>query len=821
MLKIQFREQEEAEVHPLQAICPWLDFLTPSLILNKDGSLLAGFDYTGVDPDDLFDEQVDSHTEQMQAVFSRLDSRVTAWWIMDKRRDRTYAGGEFNNETAAELDALYSAQFRSGQHFTTRYSLYLLYTGSSGTDKFFDRVARIQAESGSALPAAFMSAFRESMSGRKSFARDVGTLRDNILTFERIIASFSNSAPIKLTRLIGDTFTSALSAILNRSSNPVELSKPEGALLDAWLPRNYIETGPDILRFDGSQRSTFVGAIGLKKWPAETTPMLFETLAAMDIEMTMCQIVRFLDSSESLAAIDPAIEYYNLTQYGLISHAISKAVGSTPESRPGKARLLDECKAAREQVAGQGLTYAYIAMSIFVYGSTRNELKRNCDLVITNLENKKFNADRDRMNAMPSFAALLPGQWATQTRYDLISIDNVANAAPIFTMGEGPREHRFFSKQVFQRPVPQLAVFGNRYGGRFNFSSHVDQVGHMLIIAPTGNGKSTFVNFCLSQFQRYGNVRTVIFDRNRSCEVVTKMHGGKHIDLKKKETRLNPLSMMKDGTPDGRTWVREFILRRFEEGGFVADTEDRLSLDTALAQLDESNEPVSMSKLAVLVSKKLEWQLSEWLEGRPYGMFDNEEDDLSISDWTTIEMSSILSVDRIARAFIDLVFRKIFTSLDGTPTFIYIEEASFLVNDARFAPMIDEWLKAIRSRNGFLWMSIQSPESVTNAEMAASILDNIYSFLLLHNKKIETHRHHYRDNFGFEDHQIDMIATLQPKRDYLLVQDGRARVMTTEFTPEALAYLRSEKAVLNIFDKHFAQGDPDWKKSYLHEVRAM
>jgi type IV secretion system protein VirB4 len=135
--------------------------------------------------------------------------------------------------------------------------------------------------------------------------------------------------------------------------------------------------------------------------------------------------------------------------------------------------------------------------------------------------------------------------------------------------------------------------------------------------------------------------------------------------------------------------------------------------------------------------------------------------------------------------------------------------------------MIAEWLKAIRSRNGFVWMTIQSPESVTNAEMSATILDNIFSFLLLHNKKIESHRHHYRDNFGFEDHQIDMIAGLQPKRDYLLIQDGHARVMTTEFTPAALAYLRSEKAVLNVFDKHEASNEPEWKRDYLNEVRSM
>lgn len=821
MLKIRFREKDESDVHPLQALCPWINHVTPGLVLNKDGSLLAAFEYRGVDPDDLFDAQVDSYTEQMQKVFSRLDSRITAWWIVDKRRDPSYVKSEFQNQTAADLDDVYAERFKSGHHFTTSYTLYLLYSGNTGSDKFFDRVARIQSEKGVATTSALLSALKESLSGRKAFASDIGTLRDNIISFERIIAAISNAAPIKLHRLESDDFTSALGAVLNRASNPSEMRKPANAMLDAWLPRNYVSAGPDLIKFEGSQRSTFVGVVGIKGWPSRTTPMLFETLAAMDLEMTICQIVRFLDPGESAATINPAIEYYHLTQYGLITHAIAKASGSEPEAKPGKESMLYACREAQERIGADGITYAYMALSVFVYGETKADLKRSCDRVITNLENQHFTADRERINAMPAFAALLPGQWATQSRYDLVSVENVADACPIYTMDEGPRTHAFFSKQIFRRPVPQLAVFGNRYGGRFNFSSHVDQVGHMLIIAPTGNGKSTFVNFCLSQFQRYGSgVRTIVFDRNRSCEVVTKLHGGQHIDLKKRP-RLNPLAMMRDGTEDGRTWVREFILRRFEEGGFVADTEDRQNLDKALEQMAYGNAPVSMSRLAVLVSKRLEAQLAEWLHGRPFGMFDNEEDDLALSNWTTIEMSSILSVDRIARAFIDLVFRKIYTQLDGTPTFIYIEEASFLVNDPRFAPMIAEWLKAIRSRNGFLWMSIQSPESVTNAEMSATILDNIYSFLLLHNKKIESHRHHYRDNFGFEDHQIDMIATLQPKRDYLLVQDGHARVMTTEFTSAALAYLRSEKAVLNVFDKYEAASQSGWQKEYLREVQTM
>lgn len=54
---------------------------------------------------------------------------------------------------------------------------------------------------------------------------------------------------------------------------------------------------------------------------------------------------------------------------------------------------------------------------------------------------------------------------------------------------------------------------------------HVGQVGHAILIAPTESGKTTFVNFCLSQFQKYGDVNTFIFDRDQSVKITTFLHG--------------------------------------------------------------------------------------------------------------------------------------------------------------------------------------------------------------------------------------------------------------------------------------------------------
>ena len=815
MLPIIYREEED--VRPLVEICPWIDHVTDRLILNKDGSILAGFTYAGTDPDDLYEERVDTVTMQLQRALSVFDSRITAWWIVDKRRDYSYPKNGTANPTAKALDAIYAKAFKSGRHFSIQYTLFLLYTGKTGSDKFLDRIAQIQSEENKGFGSAFIQALTDSFSGYRNFARDTALLAENVQAFERVIDGFVNAAPLTFRRLKDAEFDGALASILNRASPRITDTKADFAMLDAWAPRNYIAAGPDYIQIKGNARTLYAATLAVVKWPENTTPKMLEALLQMPLEITLCQVVRFLDTQESEGEIQKAIEYYNLTKYSMLGHAISSLAGNTPQAKQDKMILLDMAQDAKNRVGVEGLSYAYMNVTVFTYGASLDELTRNISLVSQRLALARFGVVRERFGTLPSYFAMLPGQWALQTRYELVSLENVSDMAPIYTVDEGSRIHRFFSDDIYHKAVPAFAVFGNPYGGRYYFSPHVGQVGHMVVIAPTGGGKTTFVNFCMSQFQRYGSVNTFVFDRNHSCQIVTELHGGTHIDIKQ-GARLNPFFALKDGSADGRHWVREFILRRLSEGGFTASADDRRALDEAIDLLIKSGQEPRLSRLAVLLPKNLENELGEWLEGRPYGMFDSAVDDFSLDRWTTIEMLEILSVERLARAFMDYAFRKIVTSLDGTPTFIYLEEASFLLNNAVFREAIDDWLKTFRKKNAFVWLTIQSPESITNKEVAASILDNIFSFLLLPNDRVESHREAYIKSFGLHEHQVDLIAKLQPKRDYLLVSGGRAHIMQAHFSKDVLAYVRSEATVLNTYN-HFKQsGDANWQAKYLSYV---
>lgn len=99
------------------------------------------------------------------------------------------------------------------------------------------------------------------------------------------------------------------------------------------------------------------------------------------------------------------------------------------------------------------------------------------------------------------------------------------------------------------------------------------------------------------------------------------------------------------------------------------------------------------------------------------------------------------------------------------------------------------------------------------------MLDNIFTYLLLPNVSVEAHREAYKKNFGLTDHQVDMIRSLQPRRDYLLVQNSKPRILHAAFPPEVLAFVRSEATILNLYNKIREQhSGGEWKEVYLETV---
>lgn len=818
MLKIS---KNKSDIQPWQEILPWLDLITPELVLCKDGSILAAFDYLALDPDNLDADVINDCTAQIQRSFSSFDTRFNAWFVSTKMVDKTYPKSNFENSTSGELDKVVKKHFTdNGNIFAIKHRIYISYTGNTGVSKYMDTVQSIMNAGGTSLPIAFLKAANPASMSKNAALHDLKQLQNNVNEMEMALKTFVGTvSSLKLTRLNGWDLESALVMEANIASPlTIRYKKPAGVLLDGWASQSEIEFGREQIKVTGVTGHRFVAQLALKEYPAEMTSLMLAGLLSSGIELKICHAIKFLDSDAATKEIDAAMSYFYQTQFSLVQRAMQKAFGGTMSPRPGKQELYLQCVDAKRRQMAEGLGHVMHAMVVSVYGNSIKDCESNVESIYRLFSDSSFTLIRERLNLAGSFSSMLPGQWASQIRMQLQNTEAVSDCVPLYTIDPGSPNHEYFSKEVYEEAVPAFSVFQNVQGAMSYFTPHVNQVGHLLLVAPTGGGKTTFVNFILSQFQKYKGARTIIFDRDYSCRITSELHGGSCLDMRTGEMRVNPLSALRDGSDDGLAWCREFILRRLSESNYESTAEDRTEIDTALANLQKSNQPLSLTVLATQLPKNLQLQLSEWLAGRPYGMFDSFEDDFSLSTWTCIEMKEIMAVERVARAFLDYAFRKISVSLTGAPTFIYLEEASFLLNHPAFADMIDDWLKTLRKKNAFLWMTIQSPTAVTSSKIKATLLDNVKSILLLANPRVENHREAYKENFGLTDSQVDRIKSLRPAREYMLIKDGFSRVLRTMFDENSLAYLRSEVGLQNIFIECRNSGDPDWRTNYLNRV---
>ena len=77
----------------------------------------------------------------------------------------------------------------------------------------------------------------------------------------------------------------------------------------------------------------------------------------------------------------------------------------------------------------------------------------------------------------------------------------------------------------------------------FRLDLHVGDVGHTLIVGPTGAGKSVLLALLALQFRRFIGAQVILFDRGRSARAATLAMGGASIELGLEGTlSLQPLA---------------------------------------------------------------------------------------------------------------------------------------------------------------------------------------------------------------------------------------------------------------------------------------
>ncbi|CAM5523003.1 VirB4 family type IV secretion system protein [Thauera mechernichensis] len=806
-------------------LIPWLGQIAPDVVICKDGSFLACFEYEGMDSEGVEQHLIDRASSLTEHALRTFDERFTVWWTLERKKTYRYPNGNFENEISSMVDHVWKQSFVESGQYVNRHFLSVLYTPPGGVDGVFEKIAYFTKTEQMGLWKAIAETIRSSLFRRNAFHYESSQLSIYLDEFTEQLAAFEQIvSDLSMKRLRDEDLLGFLYRRSTPTTSAEQIKRPNVPFyLDSYLNGSTLVGRGDTLYFHG-ERETHVAAVSIKDWPNTTFPGLLDDLMAVTGELVITQVLRVASTDASRRFIQD-IERHNRNMAKSLKTYLVESF-TKEESRQvdvGRIAMADDANDALTEISTVSRVYGHYNLTVLTYGSTANEADDLAKVVHRLLSQKRFVAIRENMHLLSCFAGAMPGQAGALVRWHFVSTANVCDLAPLRSLGIGnPINHHFteqFSTEQF--PIPSLTVFPTEYSTPYFFNFHQSDLAHTLVVGPSRSGKSIFNNFLISQLQKYYPCHTFIFDKDYSSRIPTILQGGTHVDLAgDKATRipLNPMLLLED--KKHWTWLSSWIEDLIGARGYAITSADTREIWLAIGRLAEL--PRSMWRLVTLgsmIPSHLHEHLEQWIgEGAKAHYFDNEVDSFDLGSFTCVEMGKLFQDTTVAKAFIDYAFFRISLKLDGRPALIYLEEAWFLLEEEGFAAKVNDWLRTLGKRNAWILMATQSLDEIANSKIFTTIIDNIPNRIYLPNSNAFAHYEMYTQKFGLNDTQIGRIQSAVPKYNYYIVTPALSRMVCVPLQPEILAVVRSDSKAQRVFDRHYTSGVDTWKINYLEEM---
>ncbi len=121
-----------------------------------------------------------------------------------------------------------------------------------------------------------------------------------------------------------------------------------------------------------------------------------------------------------------------------------------------------------------------------------------------------FTTIRESLNAVEAWLGSLPGHVYANVRQPLVHTLNLAHLMPLSSVWAGPKRNEHLDG-------PPLFYAETSGSTPFRFSTHVGDVGHTLIVGPTGAGKSVLLALMAMQFRRYAGLPNLHLRQGQFC----------------------------------------------------------------------------------------------------------------------------------------------------------------------------------------------------------------------------------------------------------------------------------------------------------------
>ncbi|MEK9285192.1 conjugal transfer protein TrbE [Bradyrhizobium sp. ISRA442] len=772
---------------------PWAALVDEGIILNKDGSFQRTAKFRGPDLDSAVPAELVAVAGRLNNALRRLGSGWAIFVEAQRHFAGTYPPNTFPDVASALVDAERRAQFEeAGAHYESSYFLTFLY---------------LPPEEGAARAEQLLYEGRDRTVGAD--AREI--LRGFIDQTNRVLQLVEGFMPECIWLDDQDTLTYLHSTI---STKRHRVRVPEIPMyVDALLADQPLTGGLEPML--GSANLRVLTIVG---FPGATTPGVLDDLNRLAFSYRWSTRAIMLDKTDATKLLTKIRRQWfaKRKSIGAILKEVMTNEASTLLDTDAHNKALD-ADAALQELGSDQIGQAFVTATITVWDRDPNAADEKLRLVEKVIQGRDFTCMIETVNAVEAWLGSLPGHVYANVRQPPVSTLNLAHMIPMSAVWAGEARDLHFKG-------PPL-LFGKTEGSTpFRFSLHVGDVGHTLVVGPTGAGKSVLLALMALQFRRYPNSQVFAFDFGGSIRAAALAMGGDWHDLggalsdgDENPVALQPLAWIDD--PSERGWATEWIggvLAR-EKVEITPEVKDHLwSALTSLASAPMQER--TLTGLSVLLqSNSLKRALQPYCLGGPSGrLLDAEFERLGEASVQAFETEGLIGTSA-APAVLAYLFHRIGDRLDGRPTLLIVDEGWLALDDEDFAGQLREWLKTLRKKNASVIFATQSLSDIDGSAIAPAIIESCPTRLLLPNERaIEPQITAIYRRFGLNDRQIELLSRATPKRDYYCQSRRGNRMFELGLGEVALAFTAAssktdQAAITQLLAEHGPDGFvPAW-----------
>jgi type IV secretion system protein VirB4 len=185
----------------------------------------------------------------------------------------------------------------------------------------------------------------------------------------------------------------------------------------------------------------------------------------------------------------------------------------------------------------------------------------------------------------------------------------------------------------------------------------------------------------------------------------------------------------------------------------------------------------------------LSLKLQKWTAGGQFGfLFDNAEDTVSFSRFQCFDFQGMEQYPQILEPLLFYILHRanhVITNREITHIFkaFFIDEAWTFFRNPRITGYIVEALKTWRKQNAAMILSTQSLDELRKSDIVDVIIETCATKIFLANPDMD--RELYRSQFHLNETEINLIASLIPKRQFLIKNHEIAKVANLEVDPKS------------------------------------